>query len=294
MSIVYHNSHSYHASARDSSRLAPERSHSLTHGIGIAVVDRADENITPSYPVDWIHQRAGIVLENLVVEDNNVTGVQLMTEHWWSCYITVIRYVHRGVKVCFGTFTDPVDYVNDDKFLIVTMGFRHDISESTKEVHTERAVRLPPTRWHQLKKCVNEIPSLGIVQELDTSVLPFAGDARTVSDRDRIVSPQGETPVLPLVTNNVPGSQTIHRPVALVVPERPLVEVRLAEIRPELPGKSDRLVVGQRVTLAVQGGPDILMAVGYGLCCVIAHSGTRKYLRRMPAIRTYDNWASGD
>jgi hypothetical protein len=247
----------------------------VTHEIGIVVVDCTDERVTHGSPANRIDQRGGIMLKKLIFEHNDVARIQLMTEYWRGFYVAIIRYVRWGIKVCFGTFADPVNYINNYELFFVMMWFCHDISKSTEEVYAECAVRLPSIRRHQPKKCLNEIPGLGVVQKFDASMLSFARDARTVRNRDCIVSPQGEAVVLPLVTDNIPGSLAVRWPVALVVPERPLVEVRLTEIRSELPWKPDQLVVGQRIALAAQCGPDILVAVQYGLCCVIAHSGTR-------------------
>ena len=84
-------------------------------------------------------------------------------------------------------------------------------------------------------------------------MLALAWDARPIGDGDRFVSSQLRLAVVPLVADDVPGSLTVDRPVALVVPERPVIEVRATEVRPELLGKPDRLVVGERIALRVSG-----------------------------------------
>src|ERR1700733_12270071 len=219
------------------------------------------------------------MLEERVLENEDVTRVQLLPKDRLAIYLAAARDVGWGVKVCFCAFPDSVEYVNDDELLVVLMRFRHDVGECAEEVHAECAFGLSAGGRHQVEEGPDEIPGLTVVEKLDPGMLALACDAGPVGDRYRVVSPQAETFVMPLVADNVPGSQAVDRKVARVVSERPVVEVRTAEVRPKLLRKPDRMVAGDGVSFVLQRVPNAAKSVGHLLCCVIAHGGTRKYVK---------------
>jgi hypothetical protein len=90
---------------------------------------------------------------------------------------------------------------------------------------------------------MKEIDSLSVRQELDACMLTLAWNVGPVSDGDRFVATQVKVIVTPLVPDNITGSLAVHRPIAVIMTERPRVEVCVTEVLPELLGKPDRLVV---------------------------------------------------
>jgi hypothetical protein len=111
---------------------------------------------------------------------------------------------------------------------------------------------------------LDELPGLRIVEEFHPGMLAPALDARPVGDRDRLVSLQAKAPVMPLVADDVPGPKAVDGHVAVVVPQRPVIEVRAAEIGPELMRQPDRPVAGDGVAVALKCVPHAAQAAAEG------------------------------
>jgi hypothetical protein len=184
------------------------------------------------------------MLEPLVLKNDDIAGIKLLFEYRGSGHSSVIGHVIEGVEVGIRTIANPVDDVDDDELFIVMMWFRHDVREGPEKVHPECAVGLPPARRHQPKESMQQLDSLTVLHELDARVFTLARNVRPVADGDRVVAIQVEITVAPLVLDNVPGSLAVYRPIAVIVAERPRIEVRVTEVLPELLGEPDRPVAG--------------------------------------------------
>ena len=117
--------------------------------IGTAVVDRADERVPLRRPAVRIDSGVAPCLKSVSSKMIISPGFSCCRRTGWRLYLAVVRDIGRGVKVCFRAFADPVEYVNDDKLLVVVMRFRYDIGECAEEVHAECAFGLSAGGRHQ-------------------------------------------------------------------------------------------------------------------------------------------------
>src|SRR5689334_16118163 len=98
------------------------------------VVDRADKCIAMRLPVDRIDQRCRSVLEALVLEDDDVAGIELLAEYGLGYWLAIFGHISGMVKIRFRAVSHPVDDVKYDEFLIVMMRRCHDIGKSPEQV----------------------------------------------------------------------------------------------------------------------------------------------------------------
>ena len=191
------------------------------------------------------------MFESLVIEDDDIAGVELPFEHRRAGHSPILGHVFGTEKVSIRATTDPVDNVDDDELFVVVMWFRNNVFEGPKEVNPKCAL-WPPSAWrHQTEESVQKLDSLSILHELYARMLTLAWDSRPISDGDRFVSIQFKLTVVPPVPDDVPGALTVHRHITLIMAERPGIEVRVTKVLPKLLGKPDRPVAGQRIALRV-------------------------------------------
>ena len=73
----------------------------LRHGIGVFVIDRAYQCVPHRSPARRVYQRGRIMLESLVLENDDIAGVQLLFEYRRACLSPVVGDVGRGIEVGF-------------------------------------------------------------------------------------------------------------------------------------------------------------------------------------------------
>ena len=153
--------------------------------IGRRVVHGADEDIAPGPPARGRRERRGAVLEPDVVEDQQVTGVQLLPENRIAVSRAVGPVLVLVVQVRFRAVAFPVQDVNHNEFLVVPVRFSDHVGVRPEQVDPERAFLLPPVFWHQAEKRLYEFPELPVVKQLDALVDALSLNPGTVPDGDR-------------------------------------------------------------------------------------------------------------
>ena len=127
--------------------------------------------------------------ETLVIEHENLAGIQLMPEHRLRGWPPASEVTARFVKVALRAAAYPVKDINNNKFLIVAMRFRYHVREGPEQIDAERAVGPSPIEWHQAEKGTNELLPQWVVENPDTLVVALTRDVRAIRDGDRLVFP---------------------------------------------------------------------------------------------------------
>src|SRR6516165_9330544 len=129
------------------------------------------------------------------------------------------------------------------------MRLGYHVCEGPEQVNAERTATLTPIRWHETYKGMDHFPRFRVVEYPDARVVAFARDVCTIRDGDLVVLPKIEPVVAPPVLDDVPCSQPVDRPIALIVVKYAIVEVPAKEDRTKVVRKSYFLIVGQCIPL---------------------------------------------
>ena len=118
-----------------------------------------------------------------------------------------------------------------------------------EEVDPERTLLLPLLFWYETEECLDEIPELLVLKQLDTLVDALALDAGAIPDGDGLVFLESQIAVFPLVPDDVSRPLPVTWPIALIAPELPAVEVLLLKVLRAFRREADVPFGGQGIAL---------------------------------------------
>src|SRR5262249_24496707 len=172
-------------------------------------------------------ERGCPVLEALVLENDDLTGVQLMLKNGPPGWLAAVGEVTTPVEVGLRAAADPAEQVDQAKLLIITMRAGHNVREGSEQIDVKRAIGQPLTGGHETKEGANEHLSLRVVEQSDAFVVALACDARTVRDGDRVMFLHMKESIAPLIPDDVSCPFSIRRLVTGVAAQHRGFEVCL-------------------------------------------------------------------
>ena len=174
------------------------------------------------------------MLETAVLENHQVTGVQLLAENLLADFLGTHLMLIIFIQIRLRAVAFPIQDIEDNKLLLVLMRLRNDVSVRPEKIDPECASLLPPVFGNKAKKRLDKLPGLRVLKEFDTLVDTLTLNFGAIPDGYSLVFFEAQLAIVPLVVDDVPRPLPIMWPVTVIMPELAAVEVGPLKVTPAL------------------------------------------------------------